>query len=507
MKKIILFVLLFLLSIPAVYAFTPLPSGTDRRIPATPPITPPPEPCVAHPIEINPDSSIDINNIFEHYADSGSVYYSRAKNEYQLCFRYPEGDDRYYRNYTTLIFRKKNDGRNVVIKGLKLIRDAALTADAYFLTVFNNDTSAKVVLDNIHLKDLKYGLFLSGTGEIDLINSELIGTGDNTEPQSCLLLENMNSIITNNDISNCYYGINIAGGSRNRIGAANADTFDAERNIIHDNKIGIYVQGGDRNKFSFNKIYDNYKIVDVPASDDAILYEPAYLDMLADLGMSVPKRPELRMINEETKEAMYCKKNSADRITERWLEFNPLKVEIGDEIIIYETNISNQALNYFTTCVIRDGGKCILASIPSSHRFSDNECTIIPSIKIVALINNPLYTSMLTEKVGDLRGPVVAVGVSGLGDVPAPAFEGVVDETGEAVSDEDLTREAEGAAAADTGTGGGAIFGKSGGCGGGGGATIVPPTMDTIITGLGMWWIITAVPVVIMLLVRIKRRK
>lgn len=486
MKKILFLIIILSLSASTAFARTPFPPPEDWR---------PAIPCTEIPY-MDPDPADTIQKVFDKYTIHTPSLFSTENNRYELCFVL----ERAVNIDTPISFRKQFDSKNVLIKGLKLKSSSIFPHPAFLLSVTNTDPAANVILEDINLADVKNGLKVNNISSSDSLNMELskvIIKGDGSKEDAHTGLKIINSQyvkVKKSEFRDGHTGISIENSNHSFIGAEDAGNYEADKNLITENEFGIIVQSGSNNRFPYNSNFDNPR--DVASSDYAIFIEPT-LDI---------KRPEVILINEDN-DALYCKKDSSGAVIERWLKFNPETVSPGQEMIIYETNRSHlQALNYFTKCTIGEDGKCILTTLPSTHSFveTEDECTISPEIKSVALVNASDHTSMLTSNFIKMNGPIATVGGSPMIDVPSvPGVSGGRDDVEENILDDGSNFTGDMASSSDVKS----LSSGPGGCVGGGGATIVPPTLDTIVTGLGMWWIITAVPVALLCAVRIRKKK
>ncbi len=516
MKKLIIIISLVMLQASSAFALTPMP-----RIPSPGTWTPPSMPCITNKITVTkgvvyPDFGIDyvakVKNHLETYNDT-TDYLSTSTGRYELCFEFVGFDltGGALPVNEPLLFRKAVDSKSVYIKGLKLTRDSSFTAEENLLTITNYDTApaASVVLEGIELTNVKYGLHISGD-RIELINSAVTGEGVGSdtagrENEACLLAHGRNQKVRHSSFSNCYAGIMLLEAENILIGAESETRFDAEANDIHDNRIGINYLSGQNNRFPFNRIYNNVKIAGTASSDDAIYFDPVLVALYEAVGLELPKRPEIVLLGSTTdaEQALHCDKDDTGRVIQRWIQFRPESISAGQEMIIYQTNITsenNQAERYFAKCTVNEDGKCIIV-FPSSFIIDPSKCGL-PDLYAVALMNDINYTSMITPRSFKLDGPVVALGTGPMIEIPdsAPGVTG-----GPPVTDLESSEEGSGSEFAGTGNAveGGAPISSAGP--GGGCMILIPAHRNTVGSALTFWWLIFAAPAAL-IAVKIKRK-
>lgn len=405
--------------------------------------------------------------IQEYFTDYTHYLYDGV---YKLCFDIQNGPATF-----KMPFIIHSLDRPLVVSGLKAARF--------------NDSSVPRDFDIVTLE---------GTSNpITFIDSDI--QGGIADEAACLVLRGTGITVKSTNettpmkIHGCKVGIKIEGNDMH-IGASSETTFPVEKVEIYNNQTGIHWVSGTENKFSFVKIFDepDYVYTMPPVPDKAIAIDST--DVM---------RPEFNFKDTQAEsdgKALFCTRDSTGRITNHHLELDPAVALVGQKIVIFKTETTHrQIADYFTNCIVEEGGICRFTSLPYSYSFSANECAVIPEVSIVALIDGIDYTSRLTSLTPFLNGPPppTLIGAGGTSvDLPSVP-EGERDDTGNnatgdgAGSGENL--EVQMAPA----------MGMKTGCGG----MIVPPSGEnTFASSLILWWLIFMAPAVLVV-VRIKKRK
>jgi hypothetical protein len=374
---------------------------------------------------------------------------------------------------------------NVYIKGLELRNDDAFPVMHEMFKV-QHDGSGTVVLDSFDLKDVKNGLLLEGSGKTEVRSSTI--AGDASKSGVCVEIKSNGAVVRGGEISSCAEGVVIEADDV-LIGAANHEHFDADRNSIHDNVIGLHVVSGAHNKFGYNLIYDNKpSLVPEGTAEDAILVEFEANEDLIPLEVVYYEY-------EGENYAINCQRDESGVVVSRSMRFEA--PQTGGSVSLYQVFINNQPIKYLTTCTLDDAGDCSLDDLPPDvvTQFTDTECGI------EEFLINAIYTGTssteLMSKAALFDGWVAFV--SSPYDIPTTS--GLAGDDGaSSMPEEDDDGGGSSMGGDGVGTEGGsgvieAAGGVAGGCGGG--ASLAGDSFRTAALLMDLWWNLLLVGVIL----------
>ena len=358
------------------------------------------------------------------------------------------------------------------IKGLPLVN--ALT--------FNHSPDKPVLISGLKTQSRFASptsvLFTIEANDVTVKKGEFFGRGVGTG----ILLRGEDIRIKSSKVQNFRTGIFIDS-SNILIGASRAAKAEIDSNQINGCRIGIYQESGTRNKFSFNIIL----------SDTPIRINPS-LEI---------RTPQLSTILGDKALRCYSASESGE-ITARWIQLD--NVDEGQEILIYESPAdSSQAEFYVAKCTVTENDTCIISNLHPNYPIPIDECGL--DMHIAVVVNDTNYTSPMSNVGsfdGSIQTPITFVGVGpGPADLMSPGGgPGVADTADFEESDETQAAQmSQDAADVSVDSGISSLAGKCGG-------TIIPSQSNrTVISGLTMWWLIFTIPIAILCVVRIKKKK
>lgn len=309
-------------------------------------------------------------------------------------------------------FTKKDD-KDVYLTGLTIKANSSLSNTTPLLTITNN-MGGTVYVKNINLSSVLSGLSLTGSGKIVVENSVIVGSSASTG--TCLSINSPDATITGTDISNCATGIKIGaqgvnitgiprvvngvtagiyakcssavgtkgidiladgavikamdisgcgdgiriGASNTLLGASDAANYDTNKNIIHNNNIGINVTAGRYNRFGFNSIYTNGFGANIGTNNG--------ISILSGANESLA-RPRIVSENENW---LMCKADSNGKIVGAEIKF---QVQEAGEIQIYKTDVERrykQGIDLATVCHVEADGICKISDTSFLSNFSSS---------------------------------------------------------------------------------------------------------------------------------------
>jgi len=313
-----------------------------------------------------------------------------------------------------------NETDDITIKGLNLeVTDANLNGQP-LLTIVNKSPTARVILDGVNLSGAPNLLKMDGDGQIEVINSKF--EGDSSLEGACVDVASNNAIVKSSEISSCKEGIRISADEA-LIGAENAFGYDEEKNLIHDNEIGIHVVSGKKNHMAFNAIYDDNSMCEASANSG----NP--LSIVSEKDSDDGKPPIV----------LKCLQDESGKIVTWQLRFN---VPAEGDIMLYATkNTNTKSLRTdipLATCHVLTTGVCDipLADLKKkaiklggeSLQFSDDECGVDKLHGVVAFDDGINATEFLLDTIrldAGIKGSITATPFE-----PPIAINGIGSDTG-----------------------------------------------------------------------------
>ena len=419
-------------------------------------------------------------------------YTSYAAGEnYELCFsmneleiRQTDLGDVLNPNTPFTINTNSGEPKGVYIVGLKLKSDLSSgdPVTSNFI-VANNNGTGNLILKDINLKDVKNGIKLTGNAGNQIVDSLI--EGDSTKSGAGVDIESNGAVVKSSEISSCGEGIAVGEASilpanDVLIGAENHATMSANKNNIYNNVIGIHVVNGSRNLFGYNLIYDNKPLMaSEGAAKDAITVESGANEDLIPLAVEMDEGEE---------HALRCDRNEAGDIVKRWLKFEAPQTD--GIVTLYRAGMDRQPDMYLTSCILGDGGECVIEELPPAvlSLIPEGECGI-DDYYVNAIFNGTSSTELMSQSI--IFDGVVAF-VSTPYDIPASnPVEG---------SNDDDDAEAPGVGMQDgattSGAGGGTnpIAAAAGGCSKGG-ASLANNSFSHIVFSFNAWWVLLALAI------------
>jgi hypothetical protein len=416
------------------------------------------------PLDDSPKKQVSkIINALGKYTERSDLYFSEERNRFELCFEVGEFslENAWVStmpNFTGsfLLPIAADNEHDVYIKGLNITREDALVFDDAFLRIEHNG-QGKVILDDVRLNNVKHGLSVSGSGLVEVNNSVI--TGDAAKIGTCVSAASNNTIFKGLTVSGCNEGIKLLGmdaaieestitnsntclfidgdgalvknseihtcvGDGIRIeaddvliGAASREGYDANKNLIHGNGIGIHVVTGSRNRFGYNNVYENMlQGRDDASADNGITIEAGANENLA--------RPVI-VVEEESGLPLRCTADEKGIITKRELWF---EVPGAGEIGIYNSDdgVFSQGSSLVASCSVLADGKCVIENPILLEALPNTQCGI-SNYFVTALFTSSSSTRYLADSIvfNGRIGSIIAVPY----DLPMPV-SGVVDQGG-----------------------------------------------------------------------------
>ncbi len=424
-------------------------------------------------------------------------YLSAANDRYELCFDF-NGEEPLFipSDAEVLYFEPAADSdKDIVISGLELKQTGTLTKP--LLTIEPNGVK-NVFIDSLQVWNAKtVGLAIGVGAKVQVINSNFNQPRASDPPlpypipadSICIDIQGDTTRVKNSKISRCAEGIRIKA-SDVIIGAADANSYAADKNTITGNGIGIHVEKGNRNMFGFNQIYGNSLIEAL--FTHAIEINAGWNDDI--------HAPQLEMnVKDGQSYSLWCDTDSDGKLIKRYLKFQNLT---GGTISLYSTDSdTHQAEEFFVSCPITADGVCDLPHLPSTVPILENECGVPVDIEYIATAiytNDTNNSSSALVNPFPLRGPIVIL-AGGVITQTTDAPEATGDTGGgSAASGETSGAETRDTFVEEIGAGGGAM-GMAAGCGGGGASMIPNDISSTMAPWLGLWWIITSIGAILYL--------
>ncbi|GEM_PF-5738680 len=381
-------------------------------------------------IENSSDTSNKVSAILAALASPyEEAYFSESRNAYELCFDIIGDlvvDSEDSPGFSGFNIAAAND--DLVISGLKVQRGVGLP-DVPFISITNN-SFGKVTLEDVELSNVVDGIATVGSGPIEIKDS--IITGDESKSGKCISIASEGAIVKSSVISSCGEGVHIAANNA-LLGAQDRAGYNAEKNIITGNGIGIHVVSGSGNKFAFNNVYNN-QIVGLPVTATGIA-----IDDGANGAIAAP----VVIKDDESGWSLRCETNDDGMIVKREIWF---QVPSAGRITLYISDHldSKQAVSLYEVCEVSSvDGKCLIENPAIDGQLPEKSC-MLPGNYLTAMFSATSSSQLLLEPIDVGIGVIVAPPVTTPSPVPSHLSSGgdqggIIDDGGSSLDDDDMS--------------------------------------------------------------------